>query len=460
MSHSQPIHVAGAVLGGQRHLCGLFDGRDAEREVMIPFVQEGLERNELALHVVDPAERADYVRQLEDNGVAVGALERAGQFEMRSRSDLFGGPGEFDRGPGLARFSDVLRQRKGRFPLVRVVVHVDPGALQETEWNDWAAYEARLNGMLPDDADPFVCVYDLSICSGAALIDVLRTHPVVILDGAMRANPFYVPAEEFLARLRGHEGRSPAFSAAPTGEREWMQPAGQKRRVDPREQTLAVVGHDLRAPLGAIVMGASSLARHVELSAESARLAQRILVSARRMDTIIDELLDFANVRLGGGLRLQPTSLDAHELCGRIVEEMRSAYPGREIRLSTEGNARGVWDAHRLERLVSNLLSNALQHGPDDAPVTIDSRGNDLTWMMSVHNPGPAIHPEALPHVFEAFSRGKEAPNEAADRGHLGIGLFIVREIVAAHGGSVDLFSEPAQGTRVVVRLPRHRQLR
>jgi signal transduction histidine kinase len=203
------------------------------------------------------------------------------------------------------------------------------------------------------------------------------------------------------------------------------------------------------------MMGASVLKRESGLSAEAVRIAKRILVSAHRMEAIISDLLDLTKMRLGGGIEVKRTVTDAHELCARIVEELQAGYPGREIRLCVEGDGNGRWDASRLEQVVSNLVANALQHGPEDAPVTVASQGGETEWTLSVHNLGEAIPPEALPHLFDPLRRGHDVRGGRPGRRHLGIGLFIVREVVLAHGGIIDATSGPAEGTRFVVRLPR-----
>jgi signal transduction histidine kinase len=434
----QPIHLAGTALGGHRHVCGFFDGPEDESRVTLPFVREGLERKELAFHIVDPASRDGYVRRLEQGGIPFGELESSGQFELRTWSDTYLRGGEFDPDAMLALFEEILQRQRHRFPLVRLVAHVDfPSAPQKT-WDDWVAYEARLNSVLPKYPDPVVCAYDASKYSGALLMDLLRTHPVVIAGGVLHANPFFVPPDEFLLRLRDRA----SSKAEPEAE-----------AAD--EQALAIVSHDLRSPLSAIMLGASVLRRESGLSAEAVRIAKRILVSAQRMEAIISDLLDLTKIRLGVGIEVKRTPIDAHELCARIVEELQGAYPGREIRLRVEGDGTGQWDASRLEQVVSNLVANALQHSPDDAPVTVASQGSETEWRLSVHNLGEPIPPEALAHLFDPFRRGDDVLRRRPGRRHLGIGLFIVCEVVHAHDGTVEVTSGSAEGTRFVARLPR-----
>jgi len=228
----------------------------------------------------------------------------------------------------------------------------------------------------------------------------------------------------------------------------------QKRNLELRERVLAIVSHDLRNPLNAIMMGASVLRRAPRASAEAVRIVSRIVSSAERMDAIIGDLLDLTKVRLGGGIEVTRRPTDGHQLSARIVEEIKAAHPGREIRLRVAGDGSGRWDASRIEQVVSNLASNALQYGPEDEPVTIESRGGENDWTLSVHNLGEPIPADLLPHLFDPFRRGREA---AAGKGrrNLGLGLFIVRALVEAHGGSIDVTSEPTQGTRFLVRLPR-----
>jgi signal transduction histidine kinase len=230
-----------------------------------------------------------------------------------------------------------------------------------------------------------------------------------------------------------------------------LDPSDQIRNL---ERVLAIAGHDLRNPLGAVMMGALVLEHVPGMPAEVLCTARRILVSAKRMSRIIEDLLELCSARLSVGLELRAEPTDAHELCQRIVEELQLGHPGREIRLRAEGNGSGRWDADRLEQVVSNLVANALHYGPEDAPVTIESRGSETEWTLSVHNLGAPISPEVLPHLFEPFRRGREGSGSGGIP-HLGIGLFIVRRIVQAHRGTVDVTSGPVEGTRFVVRLPK-----
>jgi len=435
----QPIHLAGTTLGGHRHVCAFFDGPDDEYRMTLPFVREGLDRNELAFHIVDPADREGYARRLEQSGIPFGELERSGQFELRTWSETYLRGGGFDPDAMLRLIEEILQRNRHRFPLVRLVAHVDfPADAPRKTWDDWVGYEARLNRVLPKYPDPVVCVYETSKYSAALLMDLLRTHPVVIAGGVLHANPFFLPPDEFLLRIRDRASSRAEPAAGPADQ-----------------QALAIVSHDLRSPLSAILMGASVLRRQSGLSAEAVRIAKRILVSAQRMEAIISDLLDLTKVRLAGGVEVKRKPIDAHELCARIVEELQAGYPGREIQLRVEGDGNGRWDPGRLEQVVSNLAANALQHGPEDSPVTVASEGGATEWTLSVHNLGEPIPPEALPHLFDLFRRGHDVHGGRPGRRHLGIGLFIVREVVHAHGGTIDVTSGLAEGTRFVVRLPR-----
>jgi signal transduction histidine kinase len=217
---------------------------------------------------------------------------------------------------------------------------------------------------------------------------------------------------------------------------------------------LGIVGHDLRNPLSAILMAARVL-ESVEADGREHRLAARIRASGERMERIIRDLLDLTKVRLGGGIFLRPEATDAHALCSRMVEELQAGHPEREIRLVVEGSGAGCWDPDRLEQVVSNLVSNALQYGMPDVPVTVVSDGSGRDWMLSVHNHGEPIRPEVLPHIFDPFTRGLDAARASDRRGNLGLGLFIVDELVRGHGGTLSVTSARAEGTRFVASLPR-----
>jgi sigma-B regulation protein RsbU (phosphoserine phosphatase) len=233
------------------------------------------------------------------------------------------------------------------------------------------------------------------------------------------------------------QGRAKEYLSAPQADRDWV---------------LGIVSHELRNPLAAITMLSMVLMEGSAASA-AAQHASRILASARRMNEIIGGLLDLSQARWGGGLAIKPTSIDAHEICRRIVGELEAPHPGRQIRLLLEGDANGFWDGDRLEQVVCNLVSNALQHGAEDSPITVESRGGETHWQLAVHNLGMPIPPVMMPRLYDPFARGPGARQEGA--GHLGIGLFIVRQLVLGHGGTIQATSSASEGTRFVVRLPR-----
>jgi signal transduction histidine kinase len=217
-----------------------------------------------------------------------------------------------------------------------------------------------------------------------------------------------------------------------------------------------MLAHDLRSPLSAIMVSAQSWARRQDGSDGSAnsaaRPAQNVVKSGQRMNAMIGQLLDFTQSRSGGGIRLdrRETSLDA--LCAQAIAELVLVRPEWTIHCEPSGDLRGKWDPDRLVQVFSNVISNAGQHGMEGRAITvrIDGAQTDRV-VVTVHNWG-TIPESILPELFDPFRTTREKRGQSSG---LGLGLFIVREILRAHGGTVEVSSSEAAGTTVSMRLPR-----
>ncbi len=226
-----------------------------------------------------------------------------------------------------------------------------------------------------------------------------------------------------------------------------------RRTAEFRERFLGIVSHDLRNPLNAILLSANALIRAEGIPERPMKSIRRITTSAERMQRMISELLDFTRGRLGGGIPIHPRSFNLRHLCRHVLEELEASHPERELRLEARGDFQGEWDQDRLAQVLGNLGKNALQYSPADTRVDFVLRDEGDTLRVEVHNEGPPIPAERLSQVFEPFQRAVE--EERYTSSGLGLGLFIVQQIIAAHGGSVEVRSTEAEGTTFTVRLPR-----
>jgi len=228
-----------------------------------------------------------------------------------------------------------------------------------------------------------------------------------------------------------------------------------KKRAEFEQQLIGIVSHDLRTPLSAISLGTALLLRRPGLSAQVTNTLGRILSSADRAQRLIASLLDFTQARVGGGFVLKYAPLDLHEFVGLVVEELRVAHQSREILFESAGDGRGEWDPDRLAQLLTNLINNALIHGLEDAPVMVRVYDEPDFMVISIHNRGTAIPPSEIPHLFEPMRRGSGAARSRKLKS-IGLGLYIVHEIVHAHGGTIGVESSEEKGTTFTVHLPRH----
>jgi signal transduction histidine kinase len=225
------------------------------------------------------------------------------------------------------------------------------------------------------------------------------------------------------------------------------------RAEDFRERFLGIVSHDLRNPLSAIIASASFLRDDESLGTRQLRAVQRIARSADRMARMIADLLDFTRGRLGGGIPLSRQSANLRHICRHVVDELEASHPGRELRLTAEGHFLGDWDADRLAQVIGNLGKNALDYSPEGTPVNFRLHEEGAALCLEVHNQGVPIPSDRLPHLFEPFRRASQ--DESRPSPGLGLGLYIVQQIVHAHGGTIEVRSTVADGTTFTVRLPR-----
>jgi PAS domain S-box-containing protein len=226
------------------------------------------------------------------------------------------------------------------------------------------------------------------------------------------------------------------------------------REAEFRERFIGMLGHDLRTPLSAIAFAAQNLLRRETLGPEDSRALARIVASAGRMERMIRDLLDFARARGGGGIPVTPEPADLCSICRYVLDEVALLHPDRAVELRCCAGAGGRWDPDRMAQVVQNLVLNALDYSPPDAPVevAVDRAGEDV--VLAVRNGGPPIPKELLPDLFDPFRRGAHAARGPGARG-LGLGLYITHEIVRAHRGRVTVESDDVRGTTFLVELPR-----
>jgi signal transduction histidine kinase len=224
---------------------------------------------------------------------------------------------------------------------------------------------------------------------------------------------------------------------------------GERKQSELREQFIAVLGHDLRNPLAAIDAGAKMLQR-TPLDEKASNIVRLVQSSVSRMSGLIDNVLDLARARLGGGFVL---NRDAREpldpVLAQVVGELRAVWPDRAIETAFDLTRPVNCDRIRIAQLLSNLIGNALTYGSADRPVRVRGVTSDSIFEVSVSNAGDPIPPEAMGRLFEPFSRGDVRPN----RDGLGLGLYIASEIARAHGGTLTAASTPEE-TRFTFRMP------
>ena len=227
-----------------------------------------------------------------------------------------------------------------------------------------------------------------------------------------------------------------------------------------RQLFLAILGHDLRNPLTAIRMSAQLVSR-TNADKQSIEALSTIDTESKAMAKLISDMIDFASTLLGSAMPLNCELVDLQMLCREVVDGFRASHPLRTLHFNPRGDLAGNWDAARIRQVVSNLLGNALQHGSPVGPVELSADSEGSTVVLSVHNEGAPIPTEALPTLFDPLVR--HATTESVLQrapGSIGLGLYIVREIVNAKGGTITVSSTAQQGTTFTVRIPRQLELK
>jgi hypothetical protein len=210
-----PISLARSQLGEARHVCAFFNSEDEEYRVLLPFIQEGFKCGDKAVHVINQNQRTDHLQRLTGVGIDPIPAEKAGKLEVRTNSDVYIREGRFDQDRMLQVFEQLASgNAKGDFPLSRIVCRMDWVVEDRSYVDDVIEFESRVNDVWRRHDDAVICTYHLSKFGGDAVIDIMRTHPLIIIGGILQQNPFFVPPEEFLREFRERRATRTASASA------------------------------------------------------------------------------------------------------------------------------------------------------------------------------------------------------------------------------------------------------
>jgi signal transduction histidine kinase len=221
-----------------------------------------------------------------------------------------------------------------------------------------------------------------------------------------------------------------------------------------RNLFLGILGHDLRNPIGAVSMAARRMEQSGTSDPKQAKVVSEIVRTTDRATRILDDLLDLARSSFGTDIPVQKAETSMATLCHDIAEEFRGMNESRHVEVKLEGDPIGSWDAARMGQALSNLIGNAIQYSDASRPITVRISGQDAkTVSVSVHNFGAAIPAESQKTIFQSWMRGQV--KDAGVHAHLGLGLYVAKLMVEAHGGQIGVDSDEKRGTTFTLQLPR-----
>jgi hypothetical protein len=199
------VRLAGAEFDCSCHACALFHSEDQAYDVLLPFIKEGLQAGDRSFHIIDPEKRAAHLRKLSDAGIDVAPSD-GGPLQVRHWEDAYLRPGHFDQDAMLALIQEVLREgHAAGFDRTRLVAHMEWASLDVPGVEKLVEYETRLNYVLPKYDDTVVCTYDISRFSAPVIVDILRTHPWVVIGDRMQVNPFFVPPDQLISEIQARK---------------------------------------------------------------------------------------------------------------------------------------------------------------------------------------------------------------------------------------------------------------
>jgi signal transduction histidine kinase len=223
-----------------------------------------------------------------------------------------------------------------------------------------------------------------------------------------------------------------------------------------RNLFLAILGHDLRNPLSATINGAQILMLSDDIDSRCRDIALRIHSSGRRMSKLVEDLIDYTRTHLGSSLPIAPKAGNIADIVQSIIDEIRTSHYEQEIKFNAIGRLDGIWDKNRIAQAISNLVGNAVQHGAPGKAIVVEACSDNEEIVVTVNNQGLVIPDEKLQIIFEPLVRFVEPTTvDSGKENSLGLGLYIAREVVKAHGGTINVFSRSSDGTTFTVRLPR-----
>ena len=215
MKIASPISFAGSQLAETRHVCAFFNSEEEEYRVLLPFIKGGFECGHKAVHVVNAGQQSEHLQRLVEAGIDPEAAERRGQLELRTNTEIYLRDGQFDKDRMLHAFEQIASgNATGGFPLSRIVCRMDWAAEGKSYTKDLIEFESRVNHVWEHHDDAVICTYHLGQFGGDTVIDIMRTHPMIIIGGILQRNPFFVPPGEFLREFNERRiARSPSITA-------------------------------------------------------------------------------------------------------------------------------------------------------------------------------------------------------------------------------------------------------
>ena len=228
-----------------------------------------------------------------------------------------------------------------------------------------------------------------------------------------------------------------------------------ERVAQSRELVVGILSHDLRSPLQAIALS-TELSLHMGQGNErQTMLSKQVLECTDRMSALINDLLDVTRARFGAGLPVVRAMMNMGTVAEQIVDEVRVVHPRRTIELAVSGILVGAWDKARIGQIFSNLLNNAMQYGSHSMPVRVGLIGDPKAVTLTVSNDGVPIPPNKIGMIFDPLIRAATEEGNVPTFGNLGLGLYITKEVVVAHGGTIEVTSTEMEGTTFTARFPR-----